>query len=79
MATKITKDADLIISDPEIMGGTPVFKGTRVPVDSLLDWLGDGYTIEDYLYSFPSVSKEQALAVLKLANDWLTSQAAPVV
>ncbi len=75
MATKVTKSVDLIISDPEIMGGTPVFKGTRVPVDSLLDWLEDGYTIDDYLYSFPSVSKEHAIAVLRLASDWLVNQA----
>jgi uncharacterized protein (DUF433 family) len=78
MATKVIKNTDLIICDPEIMGGTPVFKGTRVPVDSLLDWLEDGYTIDDYLYSFPSVSKEQAIAVLRLANDWLVTQAKQV-
>ncbi len=78
MATKIRKHTALIISDPEIMGGTPVFKGTRVPVDSLLDWLEDGYTIDDYLYSFPSVSKEQAIAVLRLASDWLVAQAKQV-
>jgi uncharacterized protein (DUF433 family) len=79
MTSKVAKDTDLITRDPEIMGGTPVFKGTRVPVDTLLDWLADGYTIEDYLYSFPSVSKEQVLAVMRLANDWLVSQAKPVL
>jgi uncharacterized protein (DUF433 family) len=75
MATKVQSDTDLIVSDPEIMGGTPVFKGTRVPVDTWLDWLEDGYTIDDYLYSFPSVSKEQVVAVLRLANKWLVTQA----
>jgi uncharacterized protein (DUF433 family) len=78
MATKVIKRADLISSDPEVMGGIPVFKGTRVPVDSLIDWLEDGYTIDDYLYSFPSVSKEQAIAVLRLASDWLATQAKQV-
>jgi len=78
MATKVIKRTDLISSDPEVMGGIPVFKGTRVPVDSLIDWLEDGYTIDDYLYSFPSVSKEQAIAVLRLASDWLVTQAKQV-
>jgi uncharacterized protein (DUF433 family) len=65
----------LIITDPEIMGGTPVFKGTRVPVKYLLDWLGGGYTLDEFLDNYPSVSREQADAVIKLANEWLVSQA----
>lgn len=71
-------DQKLIISDPEIMGGTPVFKGTRVPVKYLLDWLGGGYALAEFLDNYPSVSQEQAEAVIKLANDWLVSQAVPV-
>jgi uncharacterized protein (DUF433 family) len=67
--------SQLINRDPEIMGGTPVFMGTRVPVDTLLDWLEGGYTLEEFLDNFPSVQREQAKAVLKLANEWLIAQA----
>lgn len=54
-------------SHPEIMGGTPVFTGTRVPVDSLIDHLKAGDSIERFLDGFPSVSREQAEAFLTLA------------
>lgn len=67
--------AQLIHRDPEIMGGTPVFRGTRVPVRSLLDWLEGGYPLDEFLDNFPTVNSEQAKAVLQLANDWLESQA----
>jgi uncharacterized protein (DUF433 family) len=70
-------DQHLIITDPEVMGGTPVFRGTRVPVKYLLDWLGGGYKLDEFLDNYPSVSREQAEAVLNLANDWLASQAVP--
>lgn len=59
----------VVHSDPEISGGTPVFRGTRVPVQSLFDYLEGGETIEQFLDQFPSVSKEQALAALELACD----------
>ena len=59
----------VVRSDPEISGGTPVFCGTRVPVQSLFDYLECGETIEHFLDQFPSVSKGQALAALKLARD----------
>jgi uncharacterized protein (DUF433 family) len=52
-------------SDPEILGGTPVFKGTRVPVKSLFDHLKAGDSIEVFLDGFPSVTREQVLAVLE--------------
>ncbi|HYP41798.1 MAG TPA: DUF433 domain-containing protein [Chloroflexia bacterium] len=70
-------DQKLKISDPEIMGGASVFIGTRVPVKYLLDWLGGGYTLDEFLDNYPSVSREQADAVLKLANEWLVTQAVP--
>lgn len=57
----------LITIDPEIMSGTPVFTGTRVPVKSLFDWL-ETETLDEFLENFPSVSREQALAVLHLAK-----------
>lgn len=54
--------------DSEIMGGTPVFNGTRVPVESLFQWL-ETETLEEFLENFPSVTKEQALQVLELAGN----------
>lgn len=61
--------------DPEISGGIPVFCGTRVPVQSLFDYLKGGETIEHFLDQFPSVSKEQALAALELARDSVLASA----
>jgi len=55
----------VIHSDPEILGGTPVFVGTRVPVQSLFDHLEAGDSIDDFLEGFPSVKREQVIAVLK--------------
>jgi uncharacterized protein (DUF433 family) len=60
-------DQDLITRDPEIMSGTPVFKGTRVPIKSLFDYLRGGDTLDEFLESFPSVERKQAEAVLELA------------
>ena len=65
----------VVHSDPEISGGTPVFRGTRVPVQSLFDYLEGGETIEQFLDQFPSVSKEQALAALDLARDSILASA----
>lgn len=62
-------------SDPEIMGGTPVFRGTRVPVQTLLDYLEGGDTLDEFLDGFPSVSREQAIAFLELAKDALLASA----
>ena len=61
--------------DPDILGGTPVFPGTRVPVKNLLDYLAAGDTLERFLDHFPSVKREQAVAALDLAKDLLTSRA----
>ena len=65
----------VVHSDPEILGGTPVFLGTRVPVKNLLDYLAAGDSLEKFLDHFPSVSREQAVAALELAKDLLTSRA----
>lgn len=59
--------------DTEIMGGTPVFNGTRVPVESLFQWL-ETETLEEFLENFPSVKKEQALQVLEFAGKLITSE-----
>jgi uncharacterized protein (DUF433 family) len=64
-----------IHSDPEIMGGTPVFVGTRVPVQTLLDYLGAGDPLDEFLEDFPSVSREQVVAVLELAKEMLLARA----
>jgi uncharacterized protein (DUF433 family) len=60
--------AELITIDPDILGGTPVFYGTRVPVNTLFEYLEDNYKLEEFLLSFPSVTKEAAIAVLEEAR-----------
>ena len=65
----------IVHSDPEILGGTPVFVGTRVPVKNLFDYLEGGYTLEQFLDQFPSVSRSQAVAALELAREALTADA----
>jgi uncharacterized protein (DUF433 family) len=61
----------LICRDPEVMGGTPVFCGTRVPVQTLLDYLEAGESIDDFLAGFPSVTREQVIEFLEAAKDRL--------
>lgn len=63
--------ADVYHADPEILGGTPVFTGTRVPVQTLLDYLEGGDTLDEFLDGFPGVSRQQAIAFLELAKDAL--------
>jgi uncharacterized protein (DUF433 family) len=58
-----------IVSDPEVMGGTPVLAGTRVPFQTLLDYLESGAPLEEFLDDFPSVSRELAVAALRQAGD----------
>lgn len=65
--------ASVIVSDPEILGGTPCFRGTRVPVDSLNDYLEAGDTLGEFLDNFPSVSREAAIAALEEAKALLTN------
>ena len=59
--------------DPEIMSGTPVFAGTRIPIQNLFDYLEGGDDLSEFLDDFPSVTKEAALAVLEMAKKSLTS------
>ena len=63
--------------DPEILGGTPVFRGTRVQVKNLLDYLVAGDTLDQFLDDFPTVNREEAVAALALARDLLTAGAHP--
>ena len=59
----------VVHSDPEIMGGSPVFVGTRVPVKSLFEHLQDGATLDEFLEGFPSVTRQQAVAALEMARE----------
>lgn len=59
---------DFINMDKEILGGTPVFSGTRVPIQTLFDHLEKGISVDDFLEDFPSVSKEQAIRTLQFAD-----------
>lgn len=62
--------------DPEVMSGTPVFAGTRVPIQNLFDYIEGGEDLAEFLDDFPSVTKEAALAVLEMAKKSLTSEKA---
>lgn len=65
-----------ITSNPDRLGGTPVFAGTRVPVRSLIDYLEAGHPLDHFLEEFPDVSREHAVAVLELAKSILLTPAA---
>ncbi len=65
----------VISYSPDVMGGTPVFAGTRVPIQTLLDYLEAGENINDFLAGFPSVSREQVINFLEQAKDRLVAAA----
>jgi uncharacterized protein (DUF433 family) len=67
----------VVHSDPDILGGIPVFVGTRVPVRNLFDYLERGHSLDEFLDAFPSVSRKQAIAALEAAHDVLTAGARP--
>jgi len=69
------KQRKVIHSDPDILGGTPVFVGTRVPLQNLIDYLETGDSLDDFLESFPTVTREQAIAALELAREALVASA----
>lgn len=69
-------DGRVIHSDPEILGGTPVFVGTRVPVDTLVEYLEGGYSVDEFLDNFPSVRREQIHAFLEQATRALLARVA---
>ena len=73
-ATMGTKPA-VVHSDPGILGGTPVFVGTRVPVQSLFDYIEGGDTLDEFLRQFPSVQRQQAIAALELARESVLTSA----
>ena len=63
------KKVSVVKIDPEIMGGTPCFAGTRVPARALIDYIEGGESLEDFLEDFPTVSRKQAIAFLEEASD----------
>ena len=65
----------LITTDPEILGGTPVFVGTRVPVESLFKYLEGNYTLDEFLECFPTVTREMAVEVLERSESALFATA----
>jgi uncharacterized protein (DUF433 family) len=67
-------DNDVITKDPEVLGGAPVFRGTRVPFQSLLEYLEGGQTIDEFLDDFPTVSREAAVRALEHAKALVVSQ-----
>jgi uncharacterized protein (DUF433 family) len=64
-----------ILSNPDVMGGTPVFAGTRVPVQTFVEYLEAGDPLDEFLLDFPSVTRDQAVAVLELAKELLLAHA----
>ena len=69
------QSGDLITVDPDILGGTPVFKGTRVPVKTLFEYLENDYSLEEFLECFPSVTREMARRVLERSESALLAPA----
>ena len=73
----MTAKIPVVHSDPEIMGGTPVFVGTRVPFQTLLDYLEAGDSLDEFLTDFPTVTREQAVSALEQAKEALLANACP--
>ena len=70
----VTPRNDVITKDPDILGGTPVFRGTRVPFQALLDYLEGGQTLDAFLDDFPTVTRETAVHALEHAKTLVVSQ-----
>jgi len=71
----VSSGKDIIVRDPEILGGIPVFRGTRVPFKNLLDYVEGGHTLDQFLEDFPSVTREAAIAALEHAKELVIAQA----
>jgi len=69
------RKSSVVHSDPDVMGGTPVFVGTRVPVQALIDYIEGGHSLEEFLNDFPTVSRELALGALEQAKTHLLADA----
>ena len=73
--TRMTRLSDIVRCDPDVLGGTPVFAGTRVPIQSLFDYLEGGETLDEFLRQFPSVKRDQTIAALDFARATLLAGA----
>jgi uncharacterized protein (DUF433 family) len=69
------KESSVVHSDPEILGGTPIFVGTRVPLQALIDYLEGGHSLNEFLDNFPTVTREMAIAALEQAKAHLIADA----
>jgi len=76
-ANKVDPDRPVVHSAPDILSGTPVFAGTRVPFQALIDYLESGQPLSEFLEDFPTVSKDQAIVALEQARDALLERARP--
>jgi uncharacterized protein (DUF433 family) len=65
---------EVILKDPDILGGTPIFRGTRVPFQALLDYLEGGQSLDEFIDDFPTVTREAAISSLELAKSALVGQ-----
>ena len=73
-APRVNLSDEVIVKDLDILGGTPVFRGTRVPFQALLDYLEGGQTLDEFIDDFPTVTREAAISALELANSVLAGQ-----
>ncbi len=69
--------APVIVADPEIMAGTPCFRGTRVPFKNLLDYLEGGHSLDEFLRQFPTITREMAVQALKDCNHSIPARQSP--
>jgi uncharacterized protein (DUF433 family) len=70
----MTLPTNVVVRDPDVLGGTPVFRGTRVPFQALLDYLEGGQTLDEFLDDFPTVSRETAVHALEHAKTLVVSE-----
>jgi len=73
----MTRPPSVVHSDPDVLGGAPVFRGTRVPLQAFLDYVEGGHTLDEFLSDFPTVSRELAVQALEQARDRLVADARP--
>lgn len=73
-APRVNLSDEVIVKDRDILGGTPVFRGTRVPFQALLDYLEGGQTLDEFIDDFPTVTREAAISALELAKSVLVGR-----
>ncbi len=73
-APSVNLGDEVIVKDPDVLGGTPIFRGTRVPFQALLDYLEGGETLDEFVDDFPTVTREAAISALEFAKSLLVGQ-----